>query len=242
MPQNIYDNPEFFAGYSQFPRSQHGLTEAPEWQNLQTMMPTLLDAKVLDLGCGFGHFARWAAAKGAAKVVGVDLSTKMLEQAQALTHDERISYTKGDLEKLELPEQGFDLVYSSLVFHYLPDCTSLFQEVRKRLLPCGHLIFSVEHPLYTAPSNPVWREEKGSVVWPLDNYLLEGKRVTQWVTSGVVKYHRTTETYINTLLDNGFTLERLVEWGPNEAQLAAHPEWANELHRPMFLLVSAVVK
>ena len=30
MPQNIYDNPEFFAGYSQLPRSREGLAGAPE--------------------------------------------------------------------------------------------------------------------------------------------------------------------------------------------------------------------
>jgi hypothetical protein len=31
MAQNIYDNPEFFAGCSQIPRPVHGLEGAPEW-------------------------------------------------------------------------------------------------------------------------------------------------------------------------------------------------------------------
>jgi len=30
MAQNIYDNPDFFAGYSQLPRQVHGLDGAPE--------------------------------------------------------------------------------------------------------------------------------------------------------------------------------------------------------------------
>jgi hypothetical protein len=56
---------------------------------------------------------------------------------------------------------------------------------------------------------------------------------------GVVKYHRTVASYVNSLLAHGFQLVRLEEWGPTQAQIAAHPEWADEVHRPPFLLVSA---
>jgi len=78
MPQNIYDNPEFFAGYSQFLRSREGLAGAPEWPTLRSMLPPMAGLRVLDLGCGFGAFARWAREVGAAHVLGVDLSEKML--------------------------------------------------------------------------------------------------------------------------------------------------------------------
>ena len=39
MAQNIYDNPEFFAGYAQLPRSMHGLDGAPEWAALRSLLP-----------------------------------------------------------------------------------------------------------------------------------------------------------------------------------------------------------
>lgn len=39
MAQNIYDNPEFFAGYSQLPRQIHGLDGAPEWPAIRAMLP-----------------------------------------------------------------------------------------------------------------------------------------------------------------------------------------------------------
>lgn len=61
MTQNIYDQADFFAGYSQLPRSLHGLDGAPEWPDLQAMLPDLKGKRVLDLGCGFGWFCRWAA-------------------------------------------------------------------------------------------------------------------------------------------------------------------------------------
>jgi hypothetical protein len=54
-----------------------------------------------------------------------------------------------------------------------------------------------------------------------------------------VKYHRTVASYVNSLLAQGFHLVRLEEWGPNQEQIAEHPEWADEVHRPPFLLLAA---
>ena len=48
MTQNIYDNDEFFAGYSRLPRSVGGLDDAPEWPALRALMPDLHGRKVLD--------------------------------------------------------------------------------------------------------------------------------------------------------------------------------------------------
>ena len=72
MTQNIYDNDAFFTGYSQLPRSIGGLDSAPEWPALRAMLPELQGKSVLDLGCGYGWFCRWAAETGAVRVLGVD--------------------------------------------------------------------------------------------------------------------------------------------------------------------------
>ena len=50
MTQNIYDNAGFFHGYSELPRSIHGLDGAPEWPTLRNMLPDLHGLRVLDLG------------------------------------------------------------------------------------------------------------------------------------------------------------------------------------------------
>jgi len=242
MAQNIYDDPDFFAKYSQFPRSREGLAAAPEWPTLRDMLPPMTGIRVLDLGCGFGAFARWAASQGAATVLGLDLSEKMLARARASTQAPNVTYRRANLEQLDLPAASFDLVYSSLALHYLADFDSLCAAVRRALTPGARFVFSVEHPIYTAPSHPAWQTgEQGQRIWPLNNYLMEGKRVTDWLTSGVVKYHRTLGSYVSSLLANGFTLFALVEWGPTQEQIAQHPEWADELHRPPFLLVGAQV-
>jgi SAM-dependent methyltransferase len=242
MAQNIYDDPEFFAGYSRFRRSREGLAGAPEWPVIQAMLPPLAGRRVLDLGCGFGAFARWARTAGAASVLGVDLSEKMLARAQALTQDPGITYRRGDIARLDLPDAAFDLVYSSLALHYVEDFGAVCARVRRLLSADGRFVFSVEHPIYTAPRTPDWQTDpSGAPIWPLNDYLREGSRVTDWITRGVVKRHRTVTTYVNSLLDQGFRLTRLVEWGPTPAQIAAEPEWANEVHRPIFLLIACMV-
>jgi SAM-dependent methyltransferase len=226
MTQNIYDNDAFFSGYSQLPRSVEGLDGAPEWPTLRAMLPAMGDLRVVDLGCGFG----------AASVLGLDVSENMLARARETTRDPAIVYERADLERLALPSGSFDLVYSSLTLHYLENLKALFAEAHRALVPGGHLVFSVEHPIYTAPSRPGWSEDK---TWPLDRYLDEGPRSTDWLAKGVIKQHRTIGAYINLLLELGFTLLRVEEWGPTDAQIAAHPEWKVERDRPPFLLVSA---
>ena len=95
MPQNIYDRPEFFDGYSRMDRSVRGLDGAPEWPAMRALLPDLRDKRILDLGCGFGWFARWAVEQGAASVLGVDLSENMLARARAETADPPRALSQG---------------------------------------------------------------------------------------------------------------------------------------------------
>ncbi len=62
---------------------------------------------------------------GAADVVGIDLSAKMLARAAELTRDEAIRYRQGDLDGIALSDEPFDLTYSSLALQYLPEVAPL---------------------------------------------------------------------------------------------------------------------
>jgi SAM-dependent methyltransferase len=240
MTQNIYDNPEFFAGYSQLGRSLDGLGGAAEWPAIHALLPHLPGCSVVDLGCGFGWFCRWAREQGAAQVLGLDVSENMLERARADTNDAAVRYEKADLEHLGLPEASFDLVYSSLALHYVERLPELLATVHRGLKPDGALVFSVEHPIYTAPTHPGWfTDTSGHKTWPIDGYLNEGPRTTDWLTRGVIKQHRTIGAYVTLLLRQGFILTHLEEWGPTDAQIAARPALADERQRPPFLLVAA---
>lgn len=240
MSQNIYDNQAFFDGYAQLPRSQFGLGGAPEWASIQAMLPDLSGKRVIDLGCGYGWFCRSARAAGAAEVIGVDLSEKMLARARELTDDPGISYRLGDLEQLALPSREFDLVYSSLTLHYLPDLAPLLTAIYQTLQPGGWLVFTTEHPIYTCPVRQGWLTDgEGQRSWAVSNYQNEGQRVSNWLADGVIKYHRTLGTTLNALMAAGFTLRHVNEWGPSAEQLVATPALAEEVERPMMVLISA---
>ncbi|MGO4175942.1 class I SAM-dependent methyltransferase [Bosea sp. TAF32] len=240
MTQNIYDDETFFAGYSRLPRSVHGLDGAPEWPVLRSMLPELAGKSVLDLGCGFGWFCRFAAGEGARSVLGIDVSGKMLERARRETADASVVYERADLESYAPPAEAFDLVYSSLAFHYIVDLAGLFARAYAALKPGGALVCSVEHPIMTAPVRQEWLSDAdGRATWPVNGYLDEGERVSNWLAEGVVKRHRTIATYFDLLRGAGFAPGKLVEWAPSPEQVSAEPGWAKERERPFFLLVAA---
>ncbi|HEY7789840.1 MAG TPA: class I SAM-dependent methyltransferase [Vicinamibacterales bacterium] len=241
VTQNIYDEDGFFAGYSQLPRSRRGLEGAPEWQSLRAMLPEeMAGLRVLDLGCGFGWFCRWALDRGARSVTGIDVSKKMLARAQQES-DPAIRYIEADLDSLTIAHASADLIYSSLAFHYVTNLEALVVQIAGALPRGGQLVFSVEHPMVTAPLHQGWSEDsEGAKAWPVNHYLEDGPRTTNWLAPRVVKQHRSMATYLNMLLRHAFTLTHLEEWGPTEAQSAEDSSLLDERHRPTFLLVSTV--
>lgn len=242
MKENKYDDETFFEKYSRMARSQEGLKGAGEWRTLQAMLPDFQGKRVLDLGCGYGWHCRYAAEHGAASVLGVDISHKMLEEAQIRNSAPQISYRCAALEDLEYPPQAYDVVISSLTFHYIQDFSLICYKVYQTLTDGGHFVFSVEHPVFTAYGNQDWhRDEQGNAMhWPVDNYYVEGKREAVFLGEPVVKYHRTLTTYINDLTAAGFSIVDLKEPQPDQEMLDTIPGMKDELRRPMMLIISAV--
>lgn len=239
MSQNIYDNQTFFDGYAQLSRSVQGLDGAPEWPTIRSILPDLQGKKVVDLGCGYGWFCRSAREQGADRVLGMDLSEKMLGKAKEMTEDPAIEYRQQDLEALQLPAASFDLVYSSLTLHYIEDLGKLFATVYQALVHGGEFIFTAEHPIYTAPKHQGWLvDEAGQKSWPINGYQQEGKRISNWLAEGVIKQHRMLGTYINLLVQQGFTIRYLNEWGPSAQQIADNPALDEEKERPMIFILA----
>lgn len=240
MAQNIYDDPDFFAGYSQLPRQVQGLDGAPEWPAIRTLLPNVAGKRIADLGCGFGWASRWFRDQGADIVLGFDLSKNMIDRARSDTTDAAVTYRIADLDILELPEAAFDLVYSVLSFHYVQDFERLIRMIYAALAPGGDLVFTIEHPIFMAATHPHWvKDEDGRKTWPVNGYSMEGERRTNWFAEGVLKHHRTLATTVNTLLGAGFALRRIEEFAPTPDQIDAMPELAEERERPMMLIVSA---
>ncbi|UYZ00676.1 class I SAM-dependent methyltransferase [Peribacillus frigoritolerans] len=240
MKQNKYDDSNFFTAYKQMPRSIKGLEGAGEWHVFKSLIPELRNKNVLDLGCGFGWHCRFAREQLADSVIGVDISEKMLQQAREQTEDPAISYLQMPIEDIEFSDSQFDVVISSLAFHYIETFEVICQKVHECLKPGGTFIFSVEHPIFTSRSEQDWYfDDQGNRLhWPIDNYQSEGVRETTFLTENVIKYHRTISTYINKLIGAGFVIKSVKEPMPSDEMLKNDSLMKDEKRRPMFLIIS----
>lgn len=242
MKQNKYDDNDFFESYGKMPRSIDGLKSAGEWNVLQKMLPDFLNKNVLDLGCGYGWHCIYAKQQGAKKVIGVDLSKKMIDRAIENSKELAIKYIQTAIEDINFKSEEFDIVISSLAFHYLKDLKPVFNKINKTLKKGGSLIFSIEHPSFTCKPEQNWflDENENRLHWPLDNYQDEGERKTNFLGHEVIKYHRTLETIINTVIKSGFDIQEISEPKPSELVLEKYPEMKDEMRRPIFIIISAV--
>ncbi|MGH2584917.1 MAG: class I SAM-dependent methyltransferase [Dehalococcoidia bacterium] len=241
-PQNIYDDPNFFAGYVQLERFGSGWTKAMEHPSFMALLPDVAGKRVLDLGCGAGQLAFHLAEAGASAVIGVDLSERMLEVARSERSHPRATYRRDAIEDVAFPPDCFDLVVSSLALHYVEDYPALVRRIARWLTTGGVLVYSTEHPVYTArdPEDGWVLDGDGKrLYWALDDYAVEGLREYRWYVQGVRKYHRTIATLLNGLIDAGLAIDRVLEPIPDADTLQRHPESIDERRRPPFLLVRA---
>ena len=242
MKQNKYDDPTFFANYSQMARSIGGLGEAGEWPAFRDLLPDLRNKDVLDLGCGFGWHCRYAREQQAHSVVGVDLSEKMIARARESTNDPAIEYCRLAIEDINFSAEKFNVVISSLALHYVEHFDIVCRKVHHCLVPGGAFVFSIEHPIFTAVAAQDWYygQHNERLHWPVDHYQDEGLRQARFLDHDVVKYHRTLATYLNMIIDAGFVITRLSEPQPTQEMLNKHPDMRDETRRPMFLLIATL--
>jgi toxoflavin synthase len=171
-------------------------------------------ARVLDLGCGEGYCARKLRSGGAGDVLGIDLSSGMIEAAlkEEAERPLGIAYRQGDAQKLSALETGsFDLVVAVFLFNYLDSqaTTNCMREVARVLRPGGKFVFSVPHPAFPymrAPQAPFYFDLAGASYFAARNTRFPGKI---WRRDGsaldVQVVHKTVEDYFTALGQAGFT-------------------------------------
>ena len=152
-----------------------GCPGAGEWKTLEKLLPDFAGKRVLDLGCGYGWHCRYAAEHGAASVVGVDCSERMLAVAREKTADlPQVTYVKGAMEDVDFPPESFDVVLSSLAFHYVEDFPALREKIRRWLVPGGGLRLLCGAPHLHRPGGPglALRPRRGDRLLPRGQLLL----------------------------------------------------------------------
>jgi demethylmenaquinone methyltransferase/2-methoxy-6-polyprenyl-1,4-benzoquinol methylase len=98
------------------------------------------DADVLDVGCGTG-FATEGLLDRVDFVHGLDQSEHQLEQATAkFAGDDRVTFYRGDAERLPFRDDTFDVVWSSGSIEYWPDPVAALRELRRVARPGGQVL------------------------------------------------------------------------------------------------------
>ncbi len=238
--QNIFDNERFFEGYKKIRENPLSANEIVEKPALFSLCPDLMGKSVLDLGCGYGENCQEFSKMGAKKVVGLDVSKKMIQVASHETSYNNVIYLNISMSDLSSVEGKFDVVVSSLAVHFIQDFNKLLYEIQGLLNDGGLFIFSQEHPLTTAltKDNNWSKDENGDILhYNLSDYSLEGERKTSWIVKDVIKYHRTLSAILNALVNNGYIIERVLEPIPDQTIMKKHPSYRRYYHKPDFLFI-----
>jgi len=147
------------------------------------------------------------------------------------------------MTEIQSLNQKFDMIYSSLAFHYVKNFASFAKDIFSLLKNGGYLLFSQEHPIVTATIDGKGhfnRDENGNrVSYTFSNYNQPGKREITWYVNGVIKYHRTLGNIITSLAKAGFVIDTVEEPLPEEWAIKKLPTMTKELIKPNFLIVKA---
>jgi trans-aconitate 2-methyltransferase len=102
-------------------------------------LPLRGDETVLDAGCGTGRVTEHLIERlPHGRVIAVDGAPSMVEKARETVGD-RAEVRLSDLAELTV-EEPVDVIFSTAVFHWLPDHDLLFRRLHDALKPCGRLV------------------------------------------------------------------------------------------------------
>lgn len=242
-PQNIYDNEKFYKEYRDMREKGLNANELVEIPNIKEMLPDLKGKRILDLGCGNGGMSKYFIEQGAKSVLAIDLSSNMLNEAREKNSDENITYVLLGMEDISKIEGKFDMVFSSLAFHYVQDYDKLVADIYNLLDNDGILLYSQEHPMATAPK--YHKEMKSSIFiddkryYVISDYNDNGERKLFWNVDGVIKYHRNISSIINTLIKNKYKLLEVKESIASKEAIELNKKYENQMDRPYFLYIKA---
>jgi SAM-dependent methyltransferase len=130
---------------------QYNATSRPHTRRLFDAARITPSDRILDIGCGCGETTRMAARIAPeGQVLGVDLSSRMLERARERSRDEgltNVSFERADVQVYPFEEGTLDLAISRFGVMFFGDPIAAFQNVRSALKPGGRVAFLAWQPL-----------------------------------------------------------------------------------------------
>lgn len=105
-------------------------------------------APLLDVGCGTGLVGRELRAAGYGRIVGIDLSARSLELAEATGAYHRLERVDLQAEAIPFPDASFAAVVCVGVMTYLPDTTAMVSEFCRVTERGGSVLFTQRDDLW----------------------------------------------------------------------------------------------
>ena len=245
--KNVYDHSVFFEEYQSMRANKINANNLIEIPIIKEMLPDLKGKTILDLGCGAGDMDKYFIEQGAKQVLATDISVNMINIANAVNGHKKIEYNVLKMEDIETINQKFDIVYSSLAFHYIEDFNKLLKDIHNLLNQNGILIFSQESPINTATTKESKDDKRkiekdGKQYVLLNGYCNEGERKIWWNDTFVTKYHRTYATLVNSLIKNNFEIIEIKDSYASPEAIELCPKYIHQIDKPYFTFVKAVKK
>jgi SAM-dependent methyltransferase len=188
-------------------------------------------ARVLDLGAGAGALAVELVARGAATVMGVDVSPEMVAAARGRLA--AATFLVGDVADGALggvADGSFDAVAASLMMHYVRDWEAVLRELARVVAPGGRIVFSTHHPELLARGWPEAPVQGKDVVLVHDRWTKGGEEFD------VRFYARSFEAMEAAVAAAGLALEEWVLPRPLPECEAADPvAWERLTTLPWFV-------
>ena len=225
------------------------------------LLPDVRGLNGLDIGCGEGNNTRLVAARGA-RMTAMDISPRFIRAARispippispiSPISEKPIDYLQASGLTLPFRAGAFDFVMATMSLMDMPRQEEAIAEAWRVLKPGGFFQFSICHPCFQTNK---WRwilDENGKREGVLcgDYFDAEQGQIEQWTFSTapeeykqrfplfqVPRFPRTLTFWMNTPLETGFILERIVEPHADPETIRQHPELADTRNVAFFLIL-----
>lgn len=203
MPSRYDDYPE---EYSAFVRRREAGVSGDDLHILPHLLSLLGDItgqSILDAGCGEGYLVRVLAARGA-RVTGLDAAPRLIELARGRSPGAAIDYRVADLT-VPHPEydSSFDAVASYLVLNDVEDYRGFARSLARMLKPGGRMVHAL--------NNPYGAVIRGHVADYFNSGAMSPYRGLWQAGIKTYHYHRTLQQYLDSFLEEGLELIRLID-------------------------------
>jgi len=206
--------------------------------------------RIGDIACGQGYFTRAIREKGA-EVIGVDLSSELINIAESKTKDAGIIYLVAPADNLSgIKDSSLDKILIILALQNIENLSGVLKECKRTLKKDGQFYFVINHPAFRVPKESYWMWDDSMRIQyrRIDRYITESRHEIQMHPGEdpdaiTITFHRPLQAYFKALRKAGFAVTTFEEWNSHKKSEPGPKKAAEDRARkeiPLFLCIGAI--